>query len=391
MLKHRHNAQMVAAICALTLSACGPGPTSPTASSPPSPGTSSSPVSGVQPTAGPTTPNSATELTVKLQADSALSVFATQQVNEFPLCLARISRASTRISLDASLPESARAALTAAGVSLSSENGKTILTIERELNLAVLLAGVELHFGAVPDGNAEGRTTFFDHDGKELGFVSWQASLSSAARSISVRLKPHGTVNASESCPSLDAEVSGATFLGAGGQVVATQPLPNPQTSPSSEPSPGPSASPVGPAPGAPLNAKVVEQTSSSLTLQWDFPADARSFRLYLDGVQVAQDYVSPNYYRFEGLRSSTTYRLGVQSVNPAGSSEIVTVTTATTGSGSTASGNFSGGGSSGRRITTGKLTAEAIGDEFQVNENTTRIQIFSPVAMDADGDFVVA
>ncbi|MEZ0372258.1 MAG: fibronectin type III domain-containing protein [Candidatus Sericytochromatia bacterium] len=152
----------------------------------------------------------------------------------------------------------------------------------------------------------------------------------------------------------------------------------------------------AGAAPGAPLNPQLVEQTSSSLTLQWDFPTDARSFTLYLDGVPLQEGYVSPNYYRFEGLTADTRYRLGVQSVSPGGTSEIVAVTSMTTDNGRSASGNFSGGGGGGSHSSPPDPGPSIIPSpvdfgEFLVNTYTNDGQALPAVAMDSAGDYVIA
>ncbi|MEZ0372049.1 MAG: fibronectin type III domain-containing protein [Candidatus Sericytochromatia bacterium] len=375
------SARTLSALCALSLSACTPVPTANPTSSLPGPEATPSATASATPSAIPS-PGTSADLSIRLQADASLSGFATQQAGPFALCLGRIARADTTVRLTASLSDSTRAALTAAGIQVGSDNRQTLLTLSRELNLAGLLGGIELRFAALPAGTAEGRSSFFDASGTELGFVSWQAT----GRSIRVLLKPHGSLNAGQACPQLDAEVSGGQFLGAGGQLTGSQPLPNPQSSPSSAPGASPEPGPV---PGAPQNVRVVEQTSNSLTLQWDFPVEVRSFRLYLDGAQVAGEYVTPNYYRFENLRASTSYRLGVQSVNPAGASEIVSVSSSTLKSGHSGSGNFSGGGSSQPKASPSAGIAPS--GEFQVNTYTSSKQGFPALAMDADGDFVIA
>ncbi|MEZ0368379.1 MAG: hypothetical protein ACAI44_04745 [Candidatus Sericytochromatia bacterium] len=378
--------RLLAALTALTLSACSqaPGPLTQ-----PTPGTSpAAPVSNAQPSVIPTDDaTTSEELTVSVQADASLAGFATAQQTPFTLCLGQIASASTRLSLPAGLPDAALNALRSSGATVETADGKTTATIRQNLSLKELLAGIEFKLKGVPGGLVEGRTTFFNAAGTELGFVSWQADVSTTGKQVSVVLKASAETNSSDSCPKIEATVSGANFLGAGGQVVSDQPLPNPVTTPSPAPSQSPAPA-QGPAPGVPLNVKVVEQTSSSLTLQWEFPAEARSFKLYLDGTQVASDYVTPNYYRFEGLRESTTYRLGVQSVNPNGQSEIVTLTTATI-SGHSASGNFSGGGSSRPRPRPSASSEQSFGDEFLISDVTDTYND-SSVAMDEDGNFVV-
>ncbi|MEZ0369276.1 MAG: fibronectin type III domain-containing protein [Candidatus Sericytochromatia bacterium] len=386
MLKHRSNARVFALFCALSLSACGPAPSTQT-------GPSASP--NALPSAGPTvTPStrpdtSTQELTVSVKADASLAGFATNQQSAFTLCLGQIASASTRLTLPSGLSEAALNALRSGGATIETDNGQTTATVRQNLTLRDLLSSIEFKLRGVPGGSVEGRTTFMNAAGAELGFVSWRADVSATGKEVSVQLSAGSGTQAGENCPSIQATVSGATFLGAGGQVSSTQPLPNPQSSPSSEPSPSPVPAQGNP-PGAPLNAKVVEQTSSSLTLQWEFPADARSFKLYLDGTLVTSDYVTPNYYRFEGLSPSTSYRLGVQSVNPAGQSEISTVTSAPISNGHTGSGNFSGGGGSRPRPSASTGSSFEPIPEFRVNTETIANQGNPAIAMDADADFVV-
>ncbi|HEY9844221.1 MAG TPA: fibronectin type III domain-containing protein [Candidatus Obscuribacterales bacterium] len=378
--------RLLAALTALTLSACSqaPGPlTQPTPGSSPA-----APASSAQPSVIPTDDaTTSEELTVNVQADATLAGFAAADAGPFTLCLGQIASASTRLSLPAGLPEAALTALRSSGATVETADGKTTATLRQNLSLKELLAGIEFKLKGVPGGVVEGRTTFFNAAVTELGFVSWQADVNAGGKRVSVQLKAGADTQASESCPKIEATVSGANFLGAGGQVVSDQPLPNPVTTPSPSPSQSPTPA-QDPAPAIPLNVKAVEQTSSSLTLQWEFPADARSFRLFLDGIQVASDYVTPNYYRFEGLRESTTYRLGVQSVNANGVSEIVTLTTATI-SGHSASGNFSGGGSSRPRPRPSASASSGFGDEFLISD-ATDLHDSSAVAMDDEGNFVV-
>ncbi|MEZ0368398.1 MAG: hypothetical protein ACAI44_04840 [Candidatus Sericytochromatia bacterium] len=364
MFKTRSAGRLLYSLLALSLStglaACGPAPNTgspePSASSPAGP--SSLPVSPpASPSASAGAPTATALLKLRIKADAALAGFATQQVSGLTLCLAQIARAETTIG--------------------------TSSPVSRNLSLQDLLAGIEIALPALTPGPLEGRTSFFNAAGVELGFVSWQATLGSGGGQLTIELKPTAETHAGDSCPRIGASVSGATFLGAGGQVVGTQPLPNPVTTPSPEPS----ASPAGQAPGAPLNLQLVEQTSTSLTLQWDFHPDARSHKLYLDGQLVASDFVSPNYYRFEGLSPSTSYRLGVQSVNSSGVSEIVSLASATIAQGHSASGNFSGGGSSRR-----DADEVAVVGEFTVaqSEGERELNLLPRVASDADGDFVV-
>ncbi|HEY9844152.1 MAG TPA: hypothetical protein V6D23_27025, partial [Candidatus Obscuribacterales bacterium] len=162
---NRHN-QLLLGVCALSLSlslnACGPSPTSqPGPSAPPSaqPSPDSSAMPSVQPSAIP----AASALTVHLQADASLAGFATAQQGPLTLCLGQIASVETRI------------------------NGSEPL--RQNLSLKDLLKGVDIPLSAVPTGRIEGRTSFFNAAGQELGFVSWQAEVRAGGNQVTVLLR----------------------------------------------------------------------------------------------------------------------------------------------------------------------------------------------------------
>ena len=375
-------------VFALSLYACGPAPVS-QGNPPASPLPTSPPSPSVMPSA-----NAAlADLTLRLQADASLSGFATTQQSPLTLCLGQIAQASTRVSFAASLPAAAQTALEASGATLRSENGRSVVTLSRNLSLRTLLTGLDIPLNGVPAGTFEGRTTFFNDVREELGFVSWQAEVAGGASTVTVTLKATNETLAADSCPRLGVEVSGGSILGAGGRVVNPNPLPNPVTTPSPGPSPTASPSVAANAPALPVGLQVVEQTSSSLTLQWEFGSGPLSYNLYRDGQLVQSNYVSPNYFRFEGLSPNTTYRLGVQAFNSGGSSPIASLSSTTLSTGHSGSGNFSGGGSSGRRTpspSAGELEPVFPGQEFHVNQYTGETQYTPVVALNESGDFVV-
>ncbi|MEZ0373762.1 MAG: hypothetical protein ACAI44_32020, partial [Candidatus Sericytochromatia bacterium] len=378
-------------IFALSVSACGPAPVSqpPASLTPASPNASGSP--GVSPLVPPSADANSGNVTVHLQADASLAGFTTAQQSPLTLCLGQIARASNQVSFAGNLPDAAKSALTAKGATVSTTNGRTSVTVNRELSLQTLLAGLDIVLNGLPAGRFEGRTTFFNAAGAELGFISWQADVPGGNATVSVLLKASGDTRADVDCPRLGAEVSGGTILGAGGQIVNPNPLPNPVTTPS----PSQTASPAANAPALPTGIAVVEQTATSLTLQWEFGSGPLSFNLYLDGRQVTSNYVSPNYYRFEGLSPSTAYTLGVQAVNSGGMSSIASLSSVTLNEGHSGSGNFSGGGGSRRSSPSPSPSpstgpSPGFGNDFVINSYTTSRQYNADVAMDADGDFVV-
>ena len=356
--------RLLYSLLALSLStglvACGPAPTSQPG---PSTAPSASPSASTQPSPAPQaspTPAMSALLKVHLQADASLAGFATAQAGPFTLCLGQIAKAETKVGSGA--------------------------PVSRNLNLQALLAGVDFELPGVPTGSLEGRTTFFDAEGHELGFVSWQANIPAEGGSVSVLLKANADTHASEACPRLEATVRGGTILGAGGQVVNPSPLPNPVTTPT--PGPTPTPVPSANAPALPSGLAVVEQTTSSLTLQWEFGDGPLSYTLYRDGQKVQGEWVSPNYYRFDGLSASTQYTLGVQAVNTGGTSQIASLSSTTLSSGHSGSGGFSGGGSSRPRSSPSPDLVQP--DEFRVNTYTSLDQGTPDIAMDDDGNHVV-
>ncbi|MEZ0370879.1 MAG: fibronectin type III domain-containing protein [Candidatus Sericytochromatia bacterium] len=347
------------------LAACGPAPVATPSASPVTSASPSltGPLASVSPTPDPLT----RQLVVRLQADASLAGFATSAESPLTLCLSQIFTSTTRIS----------------------QNGTVIDTSQQGLGLRELLEGNEILFNGLSPGPVEGRTSFFNDAGSELGFVSWQAQFTASPAQVTVTLKGTAETHAGDSCPRLAAEVTGGTILGAGGQVVNTTPLPNPVTTPT--PNPSPSTAPNVSAPELPTGLQIVEQTSTSLTLQWEFAGDPVSYALFLDGHQVAGNHTSPNYYRFEGLNASTQYTLGVQAVSTAGvTGQIASLSSTTLSAGHSGSGNFSGGGSSGPRESVLSTLTGSFGDEFQVNTFTTGTQSFAVVAIDKAGDYVV-
>lgn len=397
MPKFRATQRLLVAMCALSLSACTAGGSPPTGSAPAGETPAGPTVTPSAAASGPASTASNADLTVNVRADASLRAFSTAQQSPFSLCLGQIATADTRLMLPAQLPDAALNALAASGATIERADGQATATIRQAVTLAQLLAGIDFRLRGVPGGTLEGRTSFFNAAGTELGFVAWRLAPAETGKRVAILLSATADTAAGDSCPRIGASVSGAEFQGAGGQLVSSQPLPGPSASPAPTASPSPVA---GQAPGAPLNPRLVEQTTGSLTLQWDLPADARSFNLYLDGAQVASGHTFPNYYHFDALRPSTTYRLGVQSVNAAGSSEILTVTAATTASGRSASGNFSSGGSSGgsrpRSSPSPSPTATpwpefSAGPAVHVNTSfVTGGQEYPQIAMDADGDYVM-
>ena len=290
------------------------------------------------------TPTSTSSLTVHLQADASLAGFATAQQGPFALCLGRIAFVETRTG--------------GSGQNTGQGTGRVAVSLKK------LLAGIDLSLQGVAPGRLEGRTLFFDAAGTELGFVSWQANISGTGGTLSVLLRSTAGTSLADACPQLVAEISGGTLLATGGQVIG----PNPGTTPSPGISASPTASPVAAVPELPAGLRIVEQTSSSLTLQWEFGAEAVTYNLFLDGGQVATNHTSPNYYRFESLSAGSTHTLGVQAVNAGGSSSVASLSASTLASGHSGSGNFSGGGSSSGSGSDPSESSKSIGAEFLVS-----------------------
>ncbi|MEZ0371343.1 MAG: hypothetical protein ACAI44_19770 [Candidatus Sericytochromatia bacterium] len=350
------------------LASCGPAPLRSLPSASANPNAPAQTTSRARPSpsnsSSPGSPATGT-ITVHLQADRSLAGFATSAETPLTLCLGQIAKARTHI--------------------VGQPDGHADI---RAIELRTLLAGVEITLSGVPLGSNEGRTTFFDAGGTELGFVSWQVELAAKLGKVGVTLKATAETRYSDNCPNLGAAISGGKLLGAGGKLVAAQPSPGPVAAPTSAPTAGPSVQ----APDKPTGLLIVEKTSSSLTLQWAFATGPTTYNLYLDGQLIQTGHATPDYYRFEGLKPDTSHSLGVQAVTNGGSSALSVVSATTLGSGHSGSGNFSGGGSSRPRP---KPTPEADDEgalqaQFSVNSYTTSTQSRPVVASDADGDFVI-
>src|SRR5688500_10316291 len=134
MLKHRSNARLFAALCALSLSACGPSPNTNVPAPSATPITSPSANTSPEPSGAPTATRS--DLTVHLLADASLAGFATHQTSAFNLCLGRIARATTKVGVNGTFTDLVGSPdLRAAGVTVEIADGRTHFTISRELTL----------------------------------------------------------------------------------------------------------------------------------------------------------------------------------------------------------------------------------------------------------------
>ncbi|MEZ0374456.1 MAG: fibronectin type III domain-containing protein [Candidatus Sericytochromatia bacterium] len=388
-----HRSRLILAVCALSLSACGPTPTSstgtpssqpssavssgpdvsPSPSGPAPSGSPATPEPGVSPSASPSGSGSGsepgtgseavdiTELVVRLQADAALFGFSTA-ADTLSLCMGKITQVHLKLQTSATLSDAMRADLVKDGYTVTGpENGVTTLTRTQSVTAASLQEGIAISAKAGLGHQVISELRFLDANGNDLGGLSFDAtSLGSSKKEVGIQLKPADENVAGSACPLVKPVLMGAQLRKVMGPLV-TMPLPT-----------------------VPANLQVVESTSSSLTLQWDFPSTAASFRLFLNGTQVAANYVSPNYYVFSGLNANTTYTLGVQSVNDAGNSGIATLQgTTLSSSGRSASGNFSGGGSSHRSSPSPSPSASSI-------DTSTFSHTDPDVASDSDGDFVI-
>ncbi|PKL78238.1 MAG: hypothetical protein CVV27_03610 [Candidatus Melainabacteria bacterium HGW-Melainabacteria-1] len=267
---------------------------------------------------------------IHLKADAALASFATTQVsNQISLCLGQIRILDIQIQLDGPLSQDVLDQISRLpDVSSEDRGGRRAIYASRDIDLQALLKGIDFALPTLPPGPISSRVSFFGENYHEVGFLAWSLELTEAsAGNVEMTLRPAEGARPEDECPNLEVDVRGAILD-------ITVPTPTPPPPP--EPSPTARIDP----PGRPISPRLVEQTRDSLTLQWDFPIEARSFNLYLDGTRVAMGHITPNYYRFEGLRVNTGYRLGVSSVNAGGESEIVTIT-GNTINGRNTSGNF--------------------------------------------------
>lgn len=396
----------VIGLLALSLSACQNNPNTTNSQVLPQPtGSAPMPSAQVGATASPlAVPSSA--LILRLEADAGLQKFMTQQNSSFSLCLSEIQKTRLELRVTGSLTPSSAAALTAAGARISqSPDGLNLIVLEQNLDFRQLLNGLEFSLPTLSDQAIEGRNEFLDSQGKRLGFVSWRLMPSGQDR-VLVKLKAAATPSESQACPLLEAQVDGAENITTAEPSPLVSPLPSPTASP---PSPQPSASstPASPElqrPMAPVDVRLVEQTTDSLTLQWNFGEGPMSHKLFLNGQLVASNHTTPNYYRFNQLKADTKYTLGVSAVNAAGESEVSSLTATTTLNGRTGTGNFSGGGGGGGIVepppipvviaTPAPTPTPAPPNLFEaerlVNSYTSGGQESPSIAMNASGNFVV-
>jgi len=148
----------------------------------------------------------------------------------------------------------------------------------------------------------------------------------------------------------------------------------------------------------APLNLKVVSRSTENLTVLWDFALNVpHSYSAYLDGVKVAEK-ITRTSYTFTGLELDHDYQLEILTVTENGESSPSRISGSTTSSGSSGSGSFGSGGgccpnpdpTSEAEPTEEESSGPLIFLEFKVNTYTTGAQFRPVVAMDEDGNFVV-
>ncbi|PKL79691.1 MAG: hypothetical protein CVV27_01425, partial [Candidatus Melainabacteria bacterium HGW-Melainabacteria-1] len=314
----------------------------------------------------PSTQSPAATLKLRLQGDAALTGFRTQQAG-FALCLGRIQRLQTRLSLPGRLPDAARQALLAQGAAVTEEDGRSVVVLDRELNLAALLAGIEIAVGHLTAGEAELRSSFHDSESTELGFVAYRVPLTGAGeQAVNLNFKPVANQPAETACPRLEAVLTGATFQGAGGQVASTSPLPLPVSSATVTPP----AQPAAGAPSAPTGLKVTEQSTNALGLEWAASDGVTSWKVYLDGTRVANLVGDVTSFRFSGLQAGSSHSLGVQASSSHGDSGITSLSTSTASSSGGGGGGGGGGGTTSNPPTVSALSAASggVGDRITLS-----------------------
>ncbi len=336
---------------------------------------------------------------LRLEVDPDLNGFLTQ-ADSFSLCLGQVQKTRIELRFTGALSPDGEAALKATGASVNiTPEGQGLIRLESSLDPGALLKGLEFVFPALPQGLIEGEQIFLDAKAEPLGSVSWRLQPSGSDR-VLVQLKPAPSDPSKPAeradCPRLEAQISGAELVGTGEQSAL------PQVSPTTSPIPSPMPEPSQQAgrPAAPQNVRVVEQTSDSLTLQWEFDMGPLSYNLYLNDQPVKAGHTFPNYYRFEKLNSETSYRLGVSAVNVSGESQITNVNGTTTRFGRSGSGSFSGGSGGGTAPTPEPIVTPVptptpvppnlFEAEQRINTFTAGGQENAAIAINAAGQFVV-
>ncbi|MEZ0370036.1 MAG: FKBP-type peptidyl-prolyl cis-trans isomerase, partial [Candidatus Sericytochromatia bacterium] len=247
----------------LGLFACSPGQQPPTST--PRPG--AAPV--IQPQPGPSAkPLGPRSLVLNFQLDTSLAKAFSIKVGTLSECAAALTDIKTTLTLPGALPPGEQMSYQNQGMTVSTQNGKTTLTFANSLTVVGTTQLVTSYaFGNLPSGTAQGRMVFKNSNFKELGFLTFTASIpSDGGANVLIQLRSNNTDSSIAQCPELAALISGGIMTATGGEVVAYVPPvigPTPESSASASATP---ILPVGPTPApipTPPAASVLPQIAS--------------------------------------------------------------------------------------------------------------------------------
>lgn len=245
----------------LSLGACTPSETTPTGLQ------GNSPVSmrpAPRPASAPLKPRSM-KLRVKMDA-RLLRGFGIQQLND---CVQQITNIENLIFIPDVLTPEQISALEADGITVSEEDGQTLLRFSSPLQeLSADELGLEFTLENLPVGTFAGRTTLRNSASTELGFLNYTLTIAEGVgTSVDVNFSALEEESGIASCPKMGVTVSGATLVEAGGDII-----PAVLVGPSAEPTPTPATAPpvfggFSPSTGYPLtNVTITGSNLSAVT-----------------------------------------------------------------------------------------------------------------------------
>lgn len=195
---------------------------------------------GAKPAVAPSeAPLPARSLKLKLKLDaSLLQGFSVKQTTG--TCAQSMTDIQTQLVLPGEVSLTTQTQLEQSGVTVQNANGQSTLIFSNSLQeLSGTELSLEYTFSDLPTGTATGQTLFKDNTGQEFGFVNYQATITSqSGTAVTMVLSSTGTASSLPACPQLQAQLSGASMAGTGGDIIPAQAGATPTPTPTPTPSP---------------------------------------------------------------------------------------------------------------------------------------------------------